>query len=257
MSLLVATSACSTVSDPDPLALRKYGAVTVQAKHNADGSASASTSAVFFDAYSATIPDSPQPAKLLSVFHCRHNGDDRRRHVASGKFNRPGVRRGVASTDFRIAIRSDAFAIYISGEYELRRGRFAARHGPRRSRRFPASAIAIRLAEPLAPQPIVLPAAGSPMTVRWNASPDTTTAIIISLKYANPATSTYPNEQIICALKDDGAEEFSAIAMGPVLASPATMRSLRLTRWRTQVVTPGTTSLLHIVSSIDTLIKLQ
>ena len=122
---------------------------------------------------------------------------------------------------------------------------------------FPASTVSVRLAEPLTPEPVVLPAAGLPMLVRWNASPDTTSAIIISLKYANPANSPYPNEQILCSLKDDGTEDLPATALAPVLASPASMRSLTLTRWRTQYVTPSTTSLLHVVTSIDTVIKLQ
>jgi hypothetical protein len=260
LAVLVAVAtlgACSSATDPQKLTLLKYGAISLHAVNGAGGVANATSSAIFFEAYSANIPDSRTPLNS-----CQYSTVDTTTTSLSGGisggtplsflFGRGAIftsvdvpydtanKRYLSSTTTAYTA-GDSLKVLVAGDPSG----------------FPASTISVRLAEPLAPEPVFLPAAGSPMVVRWNASSDSTTGIIISLKYANPATSPYPNEQILCSLKDDGNEALPATALAPLLASPASMRSLTLTRWRTQYVTPSTTSLLHIVTSIDTLIKLQ
>ncbi len=119
-----------------------------------------------------------------------------------------------------------------------------------------ASTVTVRLAEPIIPEDITTPLANSDMAVRWNAG-DATSAIILTIRYANPANSTYANEQLLCSLRDDGSEDILSTALGPFLLSPANMRSVKLTRWRTQVVQPDTRSILHIVSTVDSTAKLK
>jgi hypothetical protein len=254
---MLVMSGCSTVSDPADLTLLNYGAISVQATHGDNGTGKAVATAIFFAAYAASIPDSRTPAN-----YCQFSTVDTTTSPVQGEtfagaslgmlFGRGA---GSSSATLPYDAQFKRYASTVPNTYVT--GDSVKVMVPGDTSGFPGAMISVRLAEPLAPEPFVLPPAGSPLTVRWNASPDSTTAILLSLKYANPASSPYPNEQIFCSLKDDGSEVLSAVAMGPVLASPAAMRSLQITRWRTQIATPNAASLLHIVSSIDTLIKLQ
>jgi hypothetical protein len=123
---------------------------------------------------------------------------------------------------------------------------------------FPSGVIKVRLAEPLNIEDVTIPAAGGSMAVRWNASTDdSTTAAFVILKYANPATSPFPNESIICSLIDDGAHDFPSTALGPFLSSPASMRTVAVTRWRTATASPAEKTLLHIVSTIESTATLR
>jgi hypothetical protein len=252
---LMLAQACSNPTTENRT-LYRFGAVTVHATSGPGATALASTSAIFFEAYSAITPDSRTPQN-----YCQYSLVDTTTSTAAGTFSAgsplsllfgagTATRSQTLSYD-NIARRylSPAPVSYVAGDSL----RVAV---PGDAAGYPAAGITVRLAEPLRPEVVTLPAKDSALTIRWNASTDTTSAIIIALKYANPATSAYANEQILCVLKDDGGEDIPYSALGPVLASPASMRSLLLTRWRTQVVLPNATSLLHIVSSVDTLVKL-
>jgi hypothetical protein len=113
----------------------------------------------------------------------------------------------------------------------------------------------VPLAEPVLPGDLQVPPFGAPLNVTWTASADTTSAIVLSLKYANPITSPYANEQIYCTLKDDGAFSLPATALTYFLAAPGASRTLQLTRWRTRALLIDDKTLLHIASSVDTIIK--
>jgi hypothetical protein len=118
--------------------------------------------------------------------------------------------------------------------------------------RFPASNVTVKLAEPIIPGAVAIPAAGQPLVVTWNATNDATTAVRLSLRYANPASSTFANEQVFCSLRDDGRTEIPANALASFLASPNARRSLTLTRFRTNEARPGPNALLHIATTVDT-----
>ena len=90
-----------------------------------------------------------------------------------------------------------------------------------------------------------------------NASSDTTAAILLSLKYNNPTTSSYPNEQIFCSAKDDGRFEIPAGALTALRASPASLRTITLTRFRTnESLLPDNRTLLHVATTVDTVLAL-
>ena len=120
---------------------------------------------------------------------------------------------------------------------------------------YPASTISVRLAEPIVPGAVTVPAAGVVLPVTWNAGGDSTAAVILSLRYANPSNSSYGNEQIYCTLKDDGRFEIPASALGPFLAAPNSTRSLRLTRWRTREALLDAKTILHIASAVDSTVR--
>jgi hypothetical protein len=121
---------------------------------------------------------------------------------------------------------------------------------------FPAQNISVKLAEPLLPQALTLPQPGLPLPVRWNATNDPTAAVIIQLKYADPTSSSFANRQVYCEVKDDGAFDIPANGLTSFLISPANLRSLTLTRWRTNEVLPDAKTVLHIVTSVDTVVAL-
>ena len=250
-------TACFNLSEPQQLPVYKFGAVSLRATSGPAGTAKAISTAIFFEAYSAGIPDSKNQANT-----CVFSTVDTVTSIVTG-VTKAGTAlsmlfgTGTTTTTVPLAY-DDSYKRYASAAPTSYRSGDSVRVSiPGETGGFPASAIAVRLAEPLLPQTVTLPAAGKSMTISWNASPDTTTAIIISLKYANPVTSSYANQQILCALKDDGTEELPADAMAPVLASPAALRSLLLTRWRTSVVNPDASTLLHIVTKMDTLVKMN
>ncbi|MEO7362947.1 MAG: hypothetical protein ABI120_21620 [Gemmatimonadaceae bacterium] len=234
----------------------KYGAIAVTGIPVANGNGAASASAIFFQAFSVNIPDS-----RLQSNGCQFASVDTTQAASTGQLK--------AGTALSMIVGSGATTTARELGYDLANLRYQSSAVlykandsitvsiPGDAAGFPASSIKLRLAEPLFPEDVTVPTGSDKMTVRWNASSDTTTAIILSLRYANPPSSTYANEQLICALKDDGAEDITGTVLGPFTLSPVGMRSLKLTRWRTNLVLPGDAAVLHIVSTIDTLVKLK
>jgi hypothetical protein len=119
---------------------------------------------------------------------------------------------------------------------------------------FPASTLTVKLAEPLAPAALTIPAANTDWVVRWNGTNDDVSSIQIQLSYATNATVTKPNEQVYCVLKDDGSVTIPSTYLTGFLASPNALRSMRILRWRTADRVVDATTLLHLASTIDTVI---
>ncbi|MEO7998822.1 MAG: hypothetical protein ABI852_15335 [Gemmatimonadaceae bacterium] len=237
--------------------ITKYGAISILGAPSTGGNATATASAIFFQAYAVSVPDSRLQSNscqyaTVDTTHSTSPGVLRAGSSLSLLFGTSG-----ATTQREMSFES-ATARYLSSTPTTYKANDSVTVAiPGDAAGFPASSIKIRLAEPLLPTDVTVPPTGTDMAVRWNASPDSTTAIILSLKYANPASSTYANEQIICALKDDGTEDISTSALGPFSLSPVALRSLKLTRWRTNAVTMADGSFLHIVTTVDSLVKLK
>lgn len=235
----------------------RYGAISVAGFPAAGGNAIATGNAIFFQAFAVNIPDS-----RVQSNGCQYSAVDTTQTFSIGQMK--------AGTSLSMVFGAGAATTQRDMSFDLAGTRYVT-DGPTAYKAndsvtvtipgdaagFPASSIKLRLAEPLLPPDVTVPTGTEPMAIRWNASPDSTTAIILALRYANPPTSKYANEQIVCALKDDGAEDLPASALGPFNLSPVTMRSLKLTRWRTKAFNPTDRSLLHIVTTIDTLVKLK
>lgn len=117
---------------------------------------------------------------------------------------------------------------------------------------FPAAEISVRLAEPIVIDSMSTLDADRPLEVYWNATRDPGTAVILSLAYANPATSTVANEQVYCELADDGAHLIEGVGLARAFASPPELRYITITRWRTSQSNPDDRSLVHIVSTVQT-----
>ncbi len=245
-------TSCAQLTESTPSSSR-FAAVNIVAKATGSGRAMANATVIFFDAISAAVPNSA----LQQTDQCTFANVDTTTVVTRG-VKKAGTSVGLLVGTTALTLPYDAglfrYANPVNTPFSYATGDVAQATLPDGGEVFPASAISVRLAEPLLPGPLVLPVSGQALVVTWNAVSDTSSAIILQLKYANPTTSTYANEQVICSLKDDGRYDVPAGGLTAFLASPANRRSLQLTRWRTKESSIDSKTLLHIATSVDTVI---
>lgn len=245
-------TSCAQLTESTPTSSR-FAAVNIVAKATTSGRASANATVIFFDAISAAVPNSA----LQQSDQCTFANIDTTTVVTRG-VNKAGTSIGLLVGTTALTLPYDAglfrYANPVSTPFSYATGDVAQATLPDGGDVFPASAISVRLAEPLLPGPLTLPVSGQALAVTWNAAADTSSAIILQLRYANPTSSTYANEQIICSLKDDGRYDVPASGLTAFLVSPANRRSLQLTRWRTKESSIDARTLLHIATSVDTVI---
>jgi len=245
--------ACASVTESNSR-IGNYGSITISGKPIPGNRVSASVQAVFFQGRSATAPNSA----LQQGDQCAYAFLDTVKTGATGSLK---VGESLALTFAGTTVNmpfSQTLSRYepvVGATLSYTVGDAASVRVPGAPGAFPASTISVQLAEPIIPGPISLPATGAPMDVTWNGTNDATAAVILSVRYGATPTATVPNEQIYCALKDDGSFQLPASGLVPFLASPSALRSVALVRWRTQEVRPDTLSLLHIVSTVDTSVR--
>ena len=249
---VLATAACTSLTDANPTPNR-YGSVSIRARNTTGGRASASATAIIFEAYTAAVPNSA----LQQTDQCVYAAVD------TATPNVKGVKKAGAAVSLTYGSSNvslpydDIYFRYSTPEnqpFSYGAGDVVQANIPGDGTVYPAANISVRLAEPLIPGSIAVPTGTTPMAFSWNASNDSTAAIILSLRYANPTTSTYANEQIYCSLRDDGAHLLPTSALAAFLASPADKRALQLTRWRTRETLIDSRTILHIATSVDTTI---
>lgn len=242
---------CSNLTESSTPTINRYAAVNITGRTASATQARATATVIFFEAISVQAPSST----LQQTEECVFSAVDTTVTPTIGQ-NRAGTTIGLTAgtTALQLAY-SDTLRRYatpVGQPFTYSAGEQVQITIPGATDVFPAQTIGVRLAEPIVPGPVAAPAAGQPFTVTWNATNDATAAIILAVKYANPGTSSYANEQIYCALRDDGSHTIPATALTAFLASPPNRRSVTLTRWRTNEAQPDSRSLLHIATSVDT-----
>ncbi len=248
-----ALTACSSITDSTPV-LNRFGAITISGQNAAAGRAAASVNAVFFEGLSASAPSSALQQgdqcafAFLDTTNAGATGSLKVGESLSLTFAGSAVTMPFSTSLLRYEPVPGTALSYAAGDA-------ATINIPGAASVFPAAAVSVKLAEPIIPGPIALPAVGAPLNVTWNATNDATAAIILSVRYGATATATSANEQIYCALKDDGSFQIPATGLGPFLSSPAALRSVAMIRWRTNEVRPDATTLVHIVSTVDTIVR--
>lgn len=246
-------AACNGLSDSQAT-VNHYGAINITARSAAATRATANATVVFFDAFTVNVPDSYSQR----TDQCTFANVDTTTSVTTGAL-KAGTSVGFAFGSSTLTLPYDStllrYANPAAAPFVYSNGDIARVTVAGATPGFPASTISVPLAEPVIPGDIQVPPFGSALNVTWTASADTTTAIILSVKYANPVTSSYANEQIYCTLKDDGAFALPATALTYFLAAPGATRTLQLTRWRTRSLLIDDKTLLHIASSVDTIVK--
>ena len=181
--------ACAKLTETTPTSNR-FAAVNIVAKATGTTRASANATVIFFDAISTAVPNS----QLNQTDQCTFANVDTTSNVTRG-INKAGASVALAVGTTTVTLPYDAnlfrYANPATTPFPYATGDAAQVSIPDAGDVFPASTISVRLAEPLLPGAITLPVSGQPLVVTWNAvSGDTTSAIILQLKYANPATSS-------------------------------------------------------------------
>jgi hypothetical protein len=229
--------------------VQKYGAVNFVAKRTGTGQASASATFVAFEGLELQIPNSSTQQNDQCVYATvdttaviargdRSAGDAVSIVVAGGTRSLP-----YSAADRRYATAAGAPITYAAGDV-------AQVTVPGNGDSFPAISGSVKLAEPIELGPLAVPASGVNLTLTWNGTNDATAAVILQIKYPNPVNSSYANEQVYCALRDDGSVTIPGGLLNPFLVA-SSKRSLTLVRWRTNVVSANG-ALLHLTASTDT-----
>ncbi len=249
--LAAALAACSNLTGSDVPANR-YAALNIQAKSTSTTAASGLATLIFFKGVNVTVPNSANQ----QTDQCIISGVDTSTVVTTGMNN---AGNGIA---FSVSGRSTALTYNTTlSRYEAAAGQVTYNSGetatltiPDAGTVFPATTLSLKLAEPLIPNAITLPTAGNDWLVRWNGTNDDVSSIQVQLFYANSSTATKPNEQVYCVFKDDGTQAIPSQYLATFLASPNGLRSMRLMRWRTNERVVDANTLLHLASTIDTVI---
>jgi hypothetical protein len=255
LASLALVGACGELTDNSTPTPNRYGAVNIRARATSNTAARASATVIFFEAITIAVPNST----LQQTDNCIFTGVDTLPQVARGQF-RAGESVALTASGNTITMPyTDAQQRYATPDASpltYNSGDVAQVSVPGNGTVFPAQNISVKLAEPMLPQALTLPQPGLPMPVRWNATNDPSAAVIIQLKYADPTSSSFANRQVYCEVKDDGSFDIPANGLTSFLISPANLRSITLTRWRTNEVLPDAKTVMHIVSSVDTVVAL-
>lgn len=255
LASLALVGACGGLTDSSTPSPNRYGAVNIRGRATSNTAVRANATVIFFEAITIAVPNST----LQQTDNCIFQGVDTLPQVARGQF-RAGESVSLTASGNTITMPyADALQRYATPDASplaYNSGDVAQVSIPGSSGAFPAQNISVKLAEPLLPQAITVPQPGVPLPVRWNGTNDPSAAVIIQLKYADPTSSTFANRQVYCEVKDDGAFDIPANGLTSFLISPANLRSLTLTRWRTNEVLPDAKTVLHIVTSVDTVVAL-
>lgn len=246
---------CTSLTEgavPDP---NRYGAINITARGTSATTAQADATVIFFESITVAVPNS----SLQQSDNCVFAAVDTTTLVTQGQ-NRAGETIALTASGNTMQLAySDTFKRYATAAgqpFPYNAGDVAQVSIPGNATVFPAQNISVKLAEPILPQPVTVPTDGQPMQVRWNGTNDATASVALSLRYADPTSSPYANRQVYCEVKDDGSFDIPASGLLSFLISPPELRSLTLTRWRTNEIMPDTRTVLHIVSSIDSTIAI-
>ena len=234
----------------------RYGAIDIRGKSTSATAVNGSATAIFFEAINAVVPNSATQQNDACVYALV----DTTTSVVSGQ-NRVGDSLSFMVGGNVVPLPFEPLNLrYITSStqpFSYQSGDVAQISIPGSGDLFPSASITVKLAEPVIPGVITLPAVGQSLALSWNATNDPTAAMLISVRYANPSTSSYANEQIYCSVKDDGIFEIPASGLSGLLASPAALRSLRFTRYRTNELQIDSRTLLHVATTVDTVLTFQ
>lgn len=248
---IAALAACSNLSGSD-VQPNRYGALNVQAKNNGSGAAVGLATMIFFKGVSVSVPNSSNSQFdqcIISRIDTTSTATTGMNSVGSG------LTMSIAGRAIPMPYNSAALR-YESGANQVtyNSGESVTINVPDAGTVFPLSTLTLKLAEPIIPSALTLPAANADWLVRWNGTNDGVSSIQLQLRYATSGSVTAPNEQVYCVLQDDGSATLPASYLTGFLASPNALRSLRLLRWRTNERVVDANTLLHLTSTIDTVV---
>lgn len=251
--LAVATLlACGNLSTVDEQPNR-YAALNMVAQNNGSGAARGTATLVFFKGGNVTVPNS-----ALSQFdQCIISALDTTTLVSTGMNpigGSPALAVGTRNLPLTYNTSLARYETTAAQPFTYTTGESATITIPDGGSVFPAATLTVKLAEPIIPTAVTLPAANADWALRWNGANDDLSSIQLQLSYATTATATRANEQVYCVLKDDGAAAIPAVYLTGFLSSPNARRAMRMLRWRTNERVLDRSTLLHVASTVDTII---
>ena len=245
-------AACASATESEQ-SVQRYGAANFTGKRTADGKVRASATVVAFESPELQVPNSSLQQNEQCVFAAVDTvptpvrGDRSAGDAVAVRIGGVTTPLSYTAAEFRYGTAAASPIMYSAGDV-------AQVSIPGSGSAFPAITGEVKLAEPIELGPLVLPPVGENFTVTWNGTNDATSAIILQLKYPSPPTASFANEQVYCALRDDG----SAVLPGGLLNSlqaANSKRSFTLVRWRTNLVSTSGAKL-HLTTSVDTTVVL-
>ncbi len=250
----VALSACSDLSSP-PQELRRWGSVVVSATMNPDTTVGATVTAKFFNATLVAVTNSIEAAQTdaCTIFGVDTTtseviGEKKAGDALTFAYGSETVELDWVPVQYRYDSPLTSPFSYVAGAS----GTITVPG----SDDYPGGTVSVLLAEPLTPGEVVV-SHGQPLSLTWNGSSSGTSAILVNLLYAWPATSNYANRMVACELKDDG----TAVIPGGLLAdfheSSTAFRKLTMTRFRTNYKELDDKTQLHINSSVEVNVPLN
>lgn len=230
----------------------RYGSITIESSGATNGRAQATAVASFFRGNELTLPTSRITADNCGTFNYTTEtftpGD-----LTAG--NELQLQVGAAS--YRMAESPQVPRLYVlSGQQSFAYGtgdslRVSVPGSPGG---FPAGQVAVRLAEPVQLGPVSGGAINEDFPVSWTSSGDENSSVIVSLRYTTSATTTTPNAQVLCIVRDNGGFAVPANLLGNYYTSNPVARELNVMRWRTNTATVDDRTTIYIVSTADTTI---
>jgi hypothetical protein len=115
---------------------------------------------------------------------------------------------------------------------------------------FPAAELTVKTAEAFTVAPVAIPAIGDNLDITWTPAGDTSSAMLISLRYADEGATTL-NTQIFCDVSDGGQITIESNLLSGWVAAEAGLREVAASRVRTDQTGSDEGFLLHALSSYD------
>jgi hypothetical protein len=251
-ALAFGVTACLDVSDPD--ADNRFGSITIRATAGGTGPYRALPTAIFFTGSPSTLPNSAAQTDQCGQF------------PLTGEQLVPGTL--VAGAQLALRVGSQNLTLTESasvpriytmpspGEFVYNEGDTARVTLPGAAGGFPGSQISLRLAEAVRLGPLTRTEVGEDYPISWRRDGDARSGIIISMRYASASSTTEPNTQLLCLVRDNGSYTIPGGLLTEWYTSNPAFRSINILRWRTNTVEVDPRSTLYIVSTIDTTVVL-
>ncbi len=247
-------SACLGISETQDN--NRYGSVTITASGGNDGApVAASVAAAFFTGGTIELPTSVTTTDVCSSFSYSPET------FSPGNLDAGStLQLSVAGQPYSLSESGTVSGVYTldgAGSFPYSAGDSVRVTVPGAVGGFPAGQIALRLAEPISLGPITAPQANEDLPISWSANGDANSGVIISLRYTSSLSSTLPDAQVLCVVRDNGAYTISTGFLGLYFSSNPASRQLNVLRWRTNSARIDDRTNLYIVSTVDTTVVLQ
>lgn len=232
----------------------RYGSITIERTGFDNGRVLATAVGSFFRSGEVQLPTSRTEADNCGSFNLITET------FAPGNLDAGGdLALQVGSESYRMAESPQVSRLYVlSGQssFAYTPGDTLRVSVPGTAGGFPASQVAVRLAEPIRLGAVTDGEINEDLPVSWETNGDANSGVIISLRYTTSPTSTVPNTQVLCTVRDNGAYAIPASFLGNYYSANPESRTLNVLRWRTNTVTVDERTALYIVTTADTTVAL-